>query len=118
MPVRASLISARPTWANWTRWQKLSPTHTRKNALRLASIALRNSAATGSRPAPYMSKDSKTGHLVAYGAGGIWAYIYARSKDEIARKFPKLNVADERPRWMSEETFGLITSTNAFDIDA
>jgi len=65
-----------------------------------------------------MTEDSKAGYLVAYGAGGIWAYIYARSKDEIARKFPKLKVADERPRWMSEETFGLIASTNAFDIDA
>ena len=65
-----------------------------------------------------MSEESKTGYLVAYGAGGIWAYIYARSKDEIALKYPKLKVADERPRWMSEETFGLIVSTNAFDIDA
>jgi hypothetical protein len=65
-----------------------------------------------------MSEDSKTGYLVAYGAGGIWAYIYARSKDEIARKYPKLQIAEERPRWMSEETFGLIASTNAVDIDA
>jgi hypothetical protein len=65
-----------------------------------------------------MSEDSKTGYLVAYGAGGIWAYINARSKDEIARKYPKLMLNDERPRWMSDETFGLITSTNAFDIDA
>jgi hypothetical protein len=65
-----------------------------------------------------MTEDSKAGYLVAYGAGGIWAYIYARSKDEIAHKFPQLKVAEERPRWMSEETFGLIASTNAFDIDA
>ena len=65
-----------------------------------------------------MTEDSKTGYLAAYGAGGIWAYIYARSKDEIARKYPKLVIADERPRWMSEETFSLIASTNAFDIDA
>ena len=65
-----------------------------------------------------MSKDSKTGYLVAYGAGGIWAYIYARSKDEIAQKYPKLKIADEAPRWMSEETFGMIASTTAFDIDA
>ena len=64
-----------------------------------------------------MTEDPKTGYLAAYGAGGIWAYIYARSKDEIARKYPKLKVVDERPRWMSEETFGLITSTNSFDID-
>ena len=65
-----------------------------------------------------MSEDSKTGYLVGYGAGGVWAYIYAHSRDEIARKYPKLTIADERPRWMSEETFGLIASTNAFDIDA
>jgi hypothetical protein len=65
-----------------------------------------------------MTEDSKTGYLVAYGAGGIWAYIYARSKDEIACKYPKLHIAEERPRWMSEETFGLVASTNAFDIDA
>jgi hypothetical protein len=66
-----------------------------------------------------MASDDKTGHLVVYdyGTGGQWGYLFARSKEEIAAKYPKLTIAPDRPRWMSDETYDLITSVNAFDID-
>jgi hypothetical protein len=66
-----------------------------------------------------MASDDKTGHLVVYdyGTGGHWAYLFARTKEEIAAKYPELTIAEARPKWMSDETYDLITSVNAFDID-
>jgi hypothetical protein len=62
--------------------------------------------------------DAKTGHLVLYdyGTGGLWAYVYAHSRDEISRKYPKLTIVENRPAWMSDETYDLISSVNAFAI--
>ena len=61
----------------------------------------------------------KSGFLVACdnGRGGIWAFVFAASEAEIVAKYPALSVPAARPKWMSDETFDLISSTNAFDID-
>jgi hypothetical protein len=61
----------------------------------------------------------KKSYLVVYdyGSGGVWAIINAHSKDEIARKYPMLNVHDERPNWMSDEHFKQVASARTFDID-
>ena len=47
----------------------------------------------------------KSRHLVVYdyGAGGAWAYVTARSADEIVSRFPELQIVFERPEWMSDE---------------
>ena len=37
-----------------------------------------------------------------YGAGGVWAYVVARSADEIVSRFPELQIVHERPKWMSD----------------
>jgi hypothetical protein len=38
-----------------------------------------------------------------YGTGGVWAYVTARSADEIVSRFPELQIVYERPEWMSDE---------------
>jgi hypothetical protein len=47
----------------------------------------------------------KSRHLVVYdyGTGRVWAYVTARSADEIVSRFPELQVVHERPEWMSDE---------------
>ena len=47
----------------------------------------------------------KSRYLVCddYGMGGVWAFITARSPDEITAKYPQLTVATERPYWMTTE---------------
>jgi hypothetical protein len=39
-----------------------------------------------------------------YGMGGLWGVIIASSREVILAKYPELDVADERPRWMDDET--------------
>lgn len=52
-----------------------------------------------------------------YGMGGVWGFINARSREEIAAKYPKVQIIDERPTWMSDEYFDSILKTSEFDID-
>jgi hypothetical protein len=52
-----------------------------------------------------------------YGMGGIWCILYARSAAEVTRKYPKLQVAEERPSWMTDETYLRILDVRSFDID-
>jgi hypothetical protein len=64
---------------------------------------------------PYM----KTAFLVVYdyGTGGVWAVIHARSKGEIAQKYPMLIVQEDHPPWMTEKKYREIASSNTLDID-
>jgi hypothetical protein len=39
-----------------------------------------------------------------YGTGGIWGYATAPSADVIKRLLPDLEVVEERPAWMDDET--------------
>lgn len=44
-------------------------------------------------------------HLVCYdyGQGGLWAYVYADSPEEIAAKFRDLEVTAAPPAWLTSE---------------
>ena len=58
--------------------------------------------------------------LVAYdyGMGAVWAYIYARSKQQIQREYPELEVVSDPPRSMTRELLSRIEKRMTFDIDA
>jgi hypothetical protein len=52
-----------------------------------------------------------------YGAGGLWAIVRSPDKKSIQRKYPILDVFDERPRWMSDDLYAKIAERNLYDID-
>lgn len=52
-----------------------------------------------------------------YGMGGLWAFIYARSSEEILEKYPELFIAKERSQWMDEKQAANIESLESHDID-
>ena len=68
-----------------------------------------------------MPDSSKRAFLAVYdyGMGGTWLKISARSREEIAERFPQLTVypEGERPEWMSEQEEELDTQGMHFDID-
>ena len=52
-----------------------------------------------------------------YGVGGVWAIVRSPDKKSIQRKYPILDVFDERPRWMSDDHYAQIAERNLYDID-
>lgn len=62
---------------------------------------------------------TKTTFLVSYdfGAGGLWAYIKAHSKDDIARRYPELTVLDDKPPVLLKTYLADIAAKMTFDID-
>ena len=46
-----------------------------------------------------------------YGQGGLWAYIYARSREEILQRIPQLTIVDREPDWMESQR------VDCFDLD-
>ena len=52
-----------------------------------------------------------------YGLGGVWAVVLSPDKTAIQRKYPILDVFDERPPWMSEDHYAAIVERNLYDID-
>jgi hypothetical protein len=65
-----------------------------------------------------VSRD-KNPYLVVYdyGTGGLWGLLRARSKDEIATKYPELSILDQRPDWMTADRFDELKG-DPYDIDA
>jgi hypothetical protein len=55
-------------------------------------------------------------HLVCYdyGQGGLWAYIYAESPEEIQAKFRDLEVIAAPPAWLTSEEQEKL---EAYDVD-
>ena len=43
-----------------------------------------------------------------YSGGGVWAIVRSPDKKSIQRKYPILDVLDERPRWMSDDLYATI----------
>ncbi len=35
-----------------------------------------------------------------FGMGGVWAYLWAESEDEIRRNYPALQIVNETPDWL------------------
>ena len=52
-----------------------------------------------------------------YGPGGLWGVLLARSEEEIARVYPELVIAHDRPRWMSDDLYARICECEFHDID-
>jgi hypothetical protein len=52
-----------------------------------------------------------------YAGGGLWAIIHSPDKRSIRRKYPILDVLDERPCWMSDDHYADIAKHNLYDID-
>jgi hypothetical protein len=52
-----------------------------------------------------------------YGAGGVWAIVRSPDKKSIERKYPILDVLDERPSWMSDDLYATIAERHFYDID-
>ncbi|MFT3989246.1 hypothetical protein [Aestuariivirga sp.] len=52
-----------------------------------------------------------------YQTGGVWVIVYARSKEEIAKRFPLLHVVLSRPAWLTETHYADIRSRFYQDID-
>lgn len=57
--------------------------------------------------------------LVAYdyGTGGLWGLAAAVDEEEIAAKFPQLQIHLNRPAWMTEDIYDRVSSVNSFDVD-
>ena len=52
-----------------------------------------------------------------YGGGGVWFILRSPDKKSIQRKYPILDVLDERPRWMNDDHYARIAERNFYDID-
>ena len=52
-----------------------------------------------------------------YGGGGVWAIVSSPDKKSIQRKYPILDVFDERPSWMSDDLYAKIAERHVYDID-
>ena len=52
-----------------------------------------------------------------YGAGDVWAIVRSPDKKSIERKYPILDVLDERPFWMSDDHYARIVERHFYDID-
>ena len=61
----------------------------------------------------------KVPHLVCYDYqhGGVWAFVLAESSEQIANRYPELEVVDSMPPWMTPEIADRLHDTMTIDID-
>jgi len=52
-----------------------------------------------------------------YGQGGVWAFLNARSRQQVESDFPELRIVAERPDWMSETELKRVEMRMNFDAD-
>ena len=52
-----------------------------------------------------------------YGQGGVWAFIWARSADDIRQRFRDLEVVNTFPSWLAGDELARTEQTMTFDID-
>ena len=52
-----------------------------------------------------------------YGQGGIWAFVWAESADDIHERFRDLEVVTTRPLWLEGDSLARIEQEMTFDID-
>jgi hypothetical protein len=53
-----------------------------------------------------------------YGQGGVWAFVWARSAEEIHSKFRDLKVIESMPSWLTGNELALTEERMTFDVDA
>ena len=65
-----------------------------------------------------MTDNVRKGYFAVYdyGMGGVWAFIFAHSPEQITQKYPLQTVVTTRPEWMDDKTHQNILS-KSFDID-
>ena len=61
----------------------------------------------------------KRKYLVAYdyGMGGLWGYLWARSPEEIAERYPELKIVHTVPLWMTAKTMNRLEERSTYYID-
>jgi len=52
-----------------------------------------------------------------YGAGDVWTIVRSPDIKSIKRKYPILEVLDQRPCWMSDDQYARIAERHFYDID-
>jgi hypothetical protein len=52
-----------------------------------------------------------------YGQGGVWAFVWARSVDEIHEKFRDLEVIETIPSWLTGVQLATTERQMTFDVD-
>lgn len=52
-----------------------------------------------------------------YGQGGVWAFLWARSEEEIQRVFRDLEVVESMPSWLTGDELAKTEQRMTFDID-
>jgi hypothetical protein len=63
---------------------------------------------------------TKTRFLVVYDyeTGGVWAFVWAHSPEEIHKTFRDLTVIDAVPVWMTADEVSRIERSMTFNVDA
>lgn len=52
-----------------------------------------------------------------YGMGGVWAFLFAESEEQIRRRFPELTVVHDPPDWLDERERKVLEDNLTVDID-
>ena len=67
-----------------------------------------------------VDRTMKQKHFVVYdyGQGGLWAFIYADSPQQIVELYPELKVVSEIPAWMTDELRSRLETTETYDLDS
>lgn len=52
-----------------------------------------------------------------YGMGGVWAFVRARSREDIEAQFPELVVYTDPPESMSEADIARVAARGTYDLD-
>jgi hypothetical protein len=52
-----------------------------------------------------------------YGQGGVWAFVWARSVEEIHERFRDLKVVDETPSWLTGDQLAITEQRMTFDAE-
>lgn len=53
-----------------------------------------------------------------YGMGGIWAFIFAESPQQIVERYPELKVVSESPAWITDALRRVMEAKETYDLDA
>jgi hypothetical protein len=52
-----------------------------------------------------------------YGQGGVWAFVWARSAEEIQETFCDLKIVESMPGWLTGDQLAVVEQRMTFDVD-